>query len=134
MIATLKKMVYLNSVIDTHQRMLELMPIMWFEDKTYRGYIKRVLIRSLMKWWVLSFYLKITKIKKSITIKTKNKMKKTIMMLTMLVLISCGETEKQKQERLSKELMTRIGNIKEAGRLRIDSIDRAIEMEAAKYK
>lgn len=54
-------------------------------------------------------------------------MKKILIMIPFIALISCGESEAEKQKRLSDQLMHNVDSIQKAGQVKIDSLDKRIE-------
>ena len=47
--------------------------------------------------------------------------------IPLFALVSCGESEEEKQKRLSDQLMHNVDSIKLAGQVKVDSLDKMIE-------
>lgn len=54
-------------------------------------------------------------------------MKKLLVLLPLLVLTSCSESEEEKQKRLSDQLMHNVDSIQKAGQQKVDSLDKMIK-------
>lgn len=54
-------------------------------------------------------------------------MKKLIVLIPLLALLSCGESKEEKQKRLSDQLNHNIDSIAKAGKNKVDSLDKLIK-------